>query len=80
MLQTRTITINELPVVQGLIKWQNLLEEDATRRIKALFKANFPLSPLLGDKKVLLREVLLHIREERRGLQLRIANCLAKSY
>lgn len=40
--ETRTVTTREQQVVQGLIKWLNLLEDDATWEDQSFITAQFP--------------------------------------
>ncbi|KAG8634219.1 hypothetical protein MANES_17G020166v8 [Manihot esculenta] len=42
VLETRTVTRREQQVVQGLIKWLNLLEDDATWEDQSFITAQFP--------------------------------------
>lgn len=61
VLQTRTISRESVPIPQGLIKWCNLPEEDATWKTKPLSLLNFLTYPFLGVKKVFNQGVLSHI-------------------
>ncbi|KAG8661120.1 hypothetical protein MANES_02G212292v8 [Manihot esculenta] len=60
ILATRKITSRQETVLQGLVKWLNLSVEDATWEDKDLILVNFQNFYILGDKNVLMEEVLSH--------------------
>lgn len=79
LLQTRTITRNELPLVQRLIRWQNLPKEDATWEGQSFIQSQFLVfTSSWGQEGSSRRGIVTYkyIREERR-LRPGIISCLA---
>lgn len=69
VLATRWVTRGDSKVFQGLIKWLNLSTKDSTWEDKSFIEAQFPAFSHFGDKNVLKRGVLLHIRERSIGIK-----------